>query len=80
MNQIVLVVLDIKATIYFANLFIDICHFDITFSTNNREINANKTIIYLRKIIFFAIEEDVFAFKSRFFSFVLDLLRFVNNE
>ena len=30
-------------------------------------MNANKTIIYLQKIILLAIEENVFAFKSRFF-------------
>jgi len=30
-------------------------------------MNANKTIIYLRKIILLAIEEDVLVFKSCFF-------------
>jgi len=39
-----------------------------------------KQLFTYEKSFFFAIEEDVFAFKSRFFSFVLDLLRFVNNE
>ncbi len=56
-----------KATNYFASLFIDICCFDSTFLTSNKEINANKMIIYLRKIIFFAIKKDVLAFKSYFF-------------
>jgi len=59
-----------KATNYFASLFIDICCFNNTFSINNREINTNKIVIYLRKIIFLAIKEDVFVFKSRF-SFLL---------
>jgi len=43
------------------------------FLASNREINANKTIIYLRETILFAIEEDVLAFKSCFF-FLLYLI------
>jgi len=75
-SQVVLIALDIRATNYFASLFIDICCFNNTFSTSNKEINANKTIIYLREIILFAIKEDVLAFKSRFFlcSIFYDLL------
>ncbi len=38
-------------------------------------MNANKTIIYLRKIILLAIEEDVLVFKSRF-SFLLCLISY----
>jgi hypothetical protein len=45
------------------------------FLVNNREINANKTIIYLQEIILFAIEEDIFAFKSCFF-FLLYLISY----
>ncbi len=56
-----------RATNYFASLFISIYRFDNTFLASNREINANKIVIYLRKIILFAIEENVLAFKSRFF-------------
>jgi hypothetical protein len=70
LGQVVLVVLNMRATNYFASLFINICRFNNTFSTNNKEINANKTIIYLRKIILFVIEENVLVFKSRF-SFLL---------
>jgi len=58
-----------KATNYFASLFIDICRFNNTFSTSNREINANKIIIYSQKIILLAIEEDVLAFNIFFFFF-----------
>ncbi len=72
-NQVVFVVLNIRATNYFASLFIDICRFDNTFSTSNREINANKTIVYLQKIIFLAIKEDVLVFKSRFFSLLYSI-------
>jgi len=68
-NRIVLIALDIRATNYFASLFINICCFDNTFLANNKEINANKTILYLQEIIFLAIEEDILAFKS--FSFLL---------
>jgi len=32
------------------------------FLVNNKEINANKTIIYLREIILFAIEKKYFHF------------------
>ncbi len=74
-SQVVLVVLDIKATNYFASLFINICCFNDTFSTNNREINTNRTIIYLREIILLAIKEDVLAFKSCF-SFLLCLISY----
>ncbi len=81
LGRVVLVALDMKATNYFASLFIDICRFNNTFSTSNREINANKIIIYSQKIILLAIEEDVLAFKSFFsFSFVLNLLRLIDNE
>jgi len=66
-NQVVLVVLNVKVTTYFASLFIDICCFNNMFLTNSREINANKTTIYLQKIILLAIEKDVLAFKSFFF-------------
>ncbi len=38
-------------------------------------MNANKTIIYLRKILLLAIEEDVLAFKSCF-SFFLCLISY----
>jgi hypothetical protein len=72
-SRIVLVVLDIRATNYFASLFINICSFNNTFSTNNREINTNKTIIYSREIILLVIKEDVLAFKSCF-SFLLCLI------
>ncbi len=68
LNRVILVTLKIRATNYFASLFINICRFDNTFLANNREINANKTIIYLRKIILLAIEENVLAFKSFFLS------------
>jgi len=69
LNRVVLVALNMKATNYFASLFIDICRFDNIFSTSNREINANKIIIYSQKIILLAIEEDVLAFKSFSFFF-----------
>ena len=58
-----------RATNYFASLFINICRFNNMFLVNNKEINANKTIIYLREIILFAIEKKNFIFKSRFFLF-----------
>jgi len=67
LNQVVLIVLNIRATNYFESLFISICCFNNMFLTNNREINANKIIIYLQKIILLAIEKDVLAFKSCFF-------------
>jgi len=57
----------IRATNYFASLFINICYFNNTFLANNREINANKIVIYLQKIILFVIEENVLVFKSCFF-------------
>jgi len=38
------------------------------FLANNKEINANKTIIYLQKIILLVIKEDILVFKS-FLSF-----------
>ncbi len=65
-NRVILIASNIKATNYFASLFIDICYFNSTFLANNREINANKTIIYLREIILLVIEEDILAFKSCF--------------
>jgi hypothetical protein len=74
-NRVVLIALNIRATNYFANLFINICCFNSIFLANNKEINVNKTTIYLRKIIFFAIEEDIFAFKSYFF-FLLCLISY----
>jgi len=70
LSRVVLVALDIRATNYFASLFIDICRFNNIFLASNKEINANKTIIYLREIIFLVIEKDVLAFKSCF-SFLL---------
>jgi len=79
LDQVVFVILSIEATNYFASLFIDICCFNSTFLANNREINKNKTIIYLRKIILLAIEEDVLAFKNCFF-FIFNLLRLIDNE
>jgi len=75
LSRVVLVALDVRATNYFASLFIYICCFDNTFLANNREINANKTIIDLRKIILFAIEENVLVFKSYFF-FLLCLISY----
>ncbi len=64
-----------RATNYFASLFINICRFNNTFLVDNKEMNANKTIIYLQEIILLAIEEDVLAFKSRFF-FLLCLISY----
>jgi len=73
LSRIVLVALDIRATNYFASLFIDICRFNNTFLASNKEIDANKIVIYLQKIILLAIKEDVLAFKSCF-SFLLCLI------
>jgi len=66
-NRVVLVASSVRATNYFASLFIYIYCFNNTFLASNRKIDANKTIIDLRKIIFFAIKENIFAFKSHFF-------------
>ncbi len=70
LSRVVLVALNMRATNYFASLFINICRFNNTFLANNRGMNANKTIIHSRKIIFLAIKENVLVFKSRF-SFLL---------
>ncbi len=66
-NRVVLVVLDIKITNYFASLFINICCFNSMFLANNKEIDIKKTIIYLQKIILFVIEEHIFVFRNCFF-------------
>jgi len=60
-NRGIFAVSNIRATNYFANLFINICCFNNIFLVNNREIDTNQTVIYLQEINLFAIEENIFV-------------------